>query len=162
MRIRFTKLDDRRHALEIERRGRTERTELETRSTLHHDLTHLAVEQAAGLDHGFFGSLARGATLAELAGAGREGGGGYTGPMLEVERAVAVLQRLARADEDPGELHARIAESVALQDEALPSWFTADFVAAVRERLRGLVGRWRATPYGAVMECRWGEEGGER
>ena len=40
MRIRLTKLSDHRHTLEIERDGRRERVELETRSTLHHDLTN--------------------------------------------------------------------------------------------------------------------------
>jgi len=30
-------------------------------------------------------------------------------------------------------------------------------VAAVRERLRQLVGRWKATPYGVALELTWSE-----
>lgn len=152
MLIRLTKLSDRRHALEVERDdGRSERVEVETRSTLHHDLTHLAVEEAAGIDDGFFGSLAAGRTLAELAGSAQE----YAGTGMEVERAVAVLQQLAKVDEDPAALHARITAALAVQGAAPPSWFTVELVAAVRERLRQLVGRWKATPYGAALELCW-------
>jgi len=152
--VRLTKLSDQRHALEIERGGGSERVELETRSTLHHDLTHLALEELAGLDGGFFGSLAAGKTLAELAGRG-EGAPAYTGLMLEIERAVVVLQHLPKVDEDPARLHARIAESLAIQGASAPRWFTLELVRAVRERLRALVGRWKATPYGGAMELSW-------
>jgi hypothetical protein len=82
--------------------------------------------------------------------------------MLEVERAVVVLQRLAKVDEDPAALHAHITDMLAVQGESPPSWFTVELVAAVRERLRRLLGRWKATPYGAAMELVWtrGGEGG--
>jgi hypothetical protein len=156
VRIRLTKLSDGRHALEIERDGRRERVELETRSTLHHDLTHYAVEEAAGLDGGFFGALAGGASLGDLAVAAAEETE-YSAARMEVERAVAVLQRLAKTDEDPAALHARVTELLAVQDAAPPEWFTVALVAAVRARLRELVGRWRATPYGAALELTWPE-----
>jgi hypothetical protein len=155
MRIRFTKLSDRRHVLEVERGGRRECVQLESRSTLHHDLAHLAVEEAAGIEDGFFGSLAKGASLGGLA-------GDYAASMLQVERTVAVLQRLAKIDEDPAALHARIVDSLDVQGEAPPSWFTADFVRTVRERLRALVGRWRATPYGSALEVDWESGRGPR
>lgn len=149
MRVRFTKLDDRRHGLEVEVDGRVQRAELETRSTLFHDLTHLAVEVCAGVDDGFFAALARGATLGDMTRRAREGDGVV---LMEVERIVALLQGPARTDEDPHALFARIEASFGLQDEAPPAWFTPDLVIAVRARLRELVGRWRATPYGATME----------
>ena len=153
MHIRLTKLNDARHALEIERAGERERIELETRSTLHHDLTHLAVEEAAGLDHGFFGALASGKSLAELRAPAEE----YAAPMMEIERAVVVLQQLCKVDEDPAALHARIRASLALQDAVSPEWFTVELVTAVRERLRRLLGQWRATPYAATLELEWRE-----
>jgi hypothetical protein len=153
MRIRLTRLDDRRHVLEIKRAdGSHERAELETRSTLRHDLTHLALEEAAGIDDGFFGSLAAGRALAALSGAI------YTGRMLALERAVAVLQSLSR-DADPRDVHARVVASLALQDEAPPAWFTAELVVAVHARLRALLGLWGSTPYGGAMELTWMEPG---
>ena len=66
MKIAFHKIDAERHALVIERGGRTERVECETRSYLVHDLLHYAVESEAGLDGGFWGHLARGKTLADM------------------------------------------------------------------------------------------------
>ena len=144
MRVRWIKLDDRRHAFEVERGGREERVELETRSTLHHDFTHLALEDAAEIDDGFFGSLARGATLPELM--GKDGSEPrYTGRMLEVERAVAMLQSLARTDADPAALHARITRSLAVQGESPPSWLTPELVVALRRRARAHVARNRGT-----------------
>ncbi len=155
MRIRLTKLDDRRHALEIERDDRSrERVELETRSSLHHDLTHFAVEQAAGMQHGFFGSLAAGKTLAELSGSG-PAAPEYTGAMLAIERAVAVLQGMAKSDEPPGVVYERIVALLAAQEASPPAWFTRALVADVHERLRRLLGQWKATPYGKTMELPW-------
>lgn len=156
MRVRLTKLNDERHALEIERDDRRrERVELETRSCLNHDLTHFAVEEVAGIDQGFFGSLAAGRTFAELNGRAGELAEAYAGEQLDVERVVAVLQRMAKAPVNPAELHERMRSLLALQGEAPPAWFTVELVTRVQERLRRLVGEWRATPYGASMELTW-------
>lgn len=156
MRILLTKLSDERHALEIVRDDRRrERVELETRSTLLHDLTHFAVEQAAALDHGFFGSLAAGKTMAELGGRSEQGPPQYTGDMLQIERTVAILQRMTKTKEEPAAVHEQITAMLATQGEAPPPWFTVDLVTLVQERMRRLVGQWRATPYGASMELLW-------
>lgn len=74
---------------------------------------------------------------------------------LEVVRAVAVLQGLAKVDQDPRELRARIVGSLAPQGESPPPWFADAFVAAVRARLRELLGRWRSTPFGLSLEVTW-------
>ena len=156
MRIRLTKLSDQRHAFEIERDDRRrERVELETRSCLLHDLTHFALEEAAGIDAGFFGSLATGKTLAELSGRGEADAPQYTGLALEVERTVAVLQKITRTGESPAAAHARITAMLALQGESPPEWFTPELVSRIHERMRALVGRWKATPYGSAMELDW-------
>jgi hypothetical protein len=140
--------------LEIERDDRRrERVELETRSSLLHDLTHFAVEEAAVLEGGFFGRLAAGKTLAELT----QGmaGTGYEGEPLQIERTVAVLQRMPKTGEDPGTAHARITAMLAVQGEKPPAWFTLELVTRVHERMRRLVGQWKATPYGSAMELDW-------
>lgn len=155
MRILLTKLNDERYALEIVRDGqRRERVELETRSTLLHDLTHFAVEQAAALEQGFFGPLAAGKSLAELA-APAEGAPQYAGEALQIEILVAVLQKITRTGETPAAAHGRITSMLALQDTALPAWFTLELVTEVHERMRRLVGQWKATPYGSSMELNW-------
>ena len=156
MRILLTKLSDERHVLEIERADRRrERIELETRSCLLHDLTHFAVEEAAEIDGGFFGSLAAGRKLAELVGGTEQGAQQYTGVALQVERTVAVLQQMSKTGEDPATAHRRIVAMLAVQGEAPPSWFTLELVTRVHERMRRLVGQWRATPYRSAMELTW-------
>jgi hypothetical protein len=67
MRIRLRKLSEERHELAISRDGASwETAECETRSYLTHDLLHYAVEAEAGVQSGFWGRLASGATLAEM------------------------------------------------------------------------------------------------
>jgi hypothetical protein len=39
--------------------------------------------------------------------------------------------------------------------EPMPSWLTEALVVDVQERLRHLVGAWRATPYGGTMTLAW-------
>jgi hypothetical protein len=39
--------------------------------------------------------------------------------------------------------------------QAVPEWYTEGFVAGVRERMRQIQGRWKATPYGKTMEIDW-------
>jgi hypothetical protein len=156
MRILLTKRSDERHGFAIVRADASrESVELETRSTLHHDLTHLAVEEAAGLDEGFFGSLAAGASIEELSGRMPGSGAPYSEKRMEIERGVALLQRMAKGDVDPARLHAHIVDMLAAQDAEPPPWFTRALVMDVHARLRALVGRWKATPYGGTLELAW-------
>lgn len=150
MRIRFRKLSNERHRLEVERAGGAESVELETRSTLFHDLTHFAVEECAGLDAGFFGGLAAGESLSDLADEAR-----FSDDRMRIERAVVVLQGLPKRDEDPATLFRRIEELASIQDAELPGWFTEDLVRCVRSRLREFVGHWRVIPPGEALELRW-------
>src|SRR5262245_15840747 len=67
MRVRWTKLSDERHRLELVRDdGTKDGAELDTRTTLTHDLIHFAVEREAGLQESFYGLLSQGVTLASL------------------------------------------------------------------------------------------------
>jgi len=160
MQIVLTKLTDERHALEVLRAdGSRERVELETRSVLFHDFTHFALEQAARIERGFFGALAAGATLRQLSGRAGESAPDYDGERLQIERAVAVLQGLAKAPQDPAALHARIVQMLAIQEETPPAWFTVELVQQVAERLRQLVGEWKATRHGSSLELFWTKVG---
>ena len=148
MRIVLTKLTDERHRLELVRAdGTREAAELETRSTLLHDLVHYAVEAEGAFARGFFGSFASGKTLAELSGA-MTSAAPDDAELALVERLVGPLQSLWKGALDP----ARYVEHAAV---AAPGIVDAAFVARVLARLRSLVGRWRATPYRAAMELEW-------
>jgi hypothetical protein len=153
MRILFRKISDTHHALEITREdGRCERVECETRSYLLHDLVHYAVEREAAVVDGFWGSLAQGKTLAQM-------NDRSTDPMAAqpelagIERVVGALQ--GAKGKPPASVVAGIREFSAALGATSPGWLTEPFVVAVEERLRRLLGHWRATPHGGAMELDW-------
>jgi hypothetical protein len=154
MRVSFVKLDDERYALEIVRDdGRRERVVCETRSTLLHDLLHLAVESEGGLTGGFWGSLARGTTLAEMNDRTRPVGP-ESAELAAIEQLVGALHGATKGL-SPEELVAGMRRFAEALDASLPDWLTESFVARVTERLRRLRGRWNATPCGASMDVDW-------
>jgi hypothetical protein len=159
MRITFHKISDERHALELTRGdGRRERVECETRSYLRHDLLHYAVESEAGVRSGLWGSLARGKTLAKTLAEmnDREGQAMASGSdeMAAVEQLVGALHGAEKLG-PAAEVVAGMRRFAASLGATLPPWFTAELVAAVQERMRQLVGRWRATAYGSAMDLEW-------
>jgi hypothetical protein len=175
VRIVFRKISDERHVLEIVRDdGRREHVDCETRSYLQHDLLHYAVESEARLEGGFWGCLAKGRTLAEMndrsgkamaaaAGPPRAAAPGepsndmHTAPtsdMGTIEQVVGAVTGVLKG-RTPYEIVTglgRYAESVG---STLPSWLTARFIVAVQDRMRQLLGQWKATPYGGSMELAW-------
>ena len=62
MKIRFERIDDARHRLTVDH----DTAVCETKSLLLHDFLHYAIEKEAGLETGFWGTLASGRTFAEL------------------------------------------------------------------------------------------------
>jgi len=170
MRIVLRKISDEQHALAIVRAdGQREEVELETRSLLMHDLIHYAVEAEAKLEGGFWGTLAGGATLAQMGGDGdridralapaRPAPGTAANPATDlaaIERLVGALSAVTKG-RTAAELAAGMQRFADAQGARLPAWLTEPFVAAVLERMRRLTGRWRATPYGGTMELRWPE-----
>jgi hypothetical protein len=149
--LRFTRISPDRHRFEYRRAdGMGEAIEMETRSFLTHDLVHYAVESEAQLRGSFYGILARIGGYEELSVAG---GAALGGEIAITEQVVSMLQgALAAEDFDEAAFQAQAAEYLELFDERAPRWFTPAFVAAVRERMRQLTGRWKATPFGATME----------
>jgi hypothetical protein len=140
VRIVLHKISGERHRLTIVRSdGRRESLLCETRSVLMHDFIHYAVESAARLEGGFWGLLAGGRTLAEMA---------------IVERFVGALSG-ATKDVPAAELIAGIRRYAAAMDASVPSWLTEPVVVDAQERLRHLVGAWRATPAGGALELDW-------
>jgi hypothetical protein len=152
MLIRFTRLTNARHRLELVRDdGTREALELETRSALLHDLVHYAVESEAGLMASFYGRLARGETyaaLAELPPDGREA--------LQTEGVVGRIQGVAKNNAWSGVDPQAFADSIAAGSRSLgqepPTWLTADLIVRVRECLRRVQGQWRATPFHQTLE----------
>lgn len=165
MRIVFRRQSDQHHALTIEVAGRTESMRCETRSYLLHDLLHYAVESEAALASGFWGALAAGRSLAELAErakavadlakldpAARPAGG--DGDLLMIEKVVGVMHGATKGVA-AGELFAGVQRYGAASGTVWPAWLTLPFIEAVIERMRHLRGRWAATPFGEAMVLEW-------
>ncbi len=147
MLIRFTRLTNDRHRLELVRAdGTSEAHELETRSALLHDLVHYAVETEARLRASFYGRLASGTAYEAL----------LTEPptdaeAMQTEVVVGRIQGIAKNDTWNSVDSASFAESMAAGFRAVgqepPTWLTGDLIVRVRERLRRVQGQWRATPF---------------
>ncbi len=153
MKIRFHKLTDDRHVLELVRAdGRRERVECETRSYLMHDLLHFAVEREAGLEIGFWGALAAGKTLAELN--DRSIPMDASPELAMVEHVVGALHGLTR-QQPAAEVAAGLRRYAEANDATRPAWLTDEMIEGAQERMRQLRGHWNATPFGGVMELDW-------
>jgi hypothetical protein len=151
MTLRFTRTAPDRHRFEYRLpSGEGEALELETHSTLHHDLLHYAVETEAGLRGSFYGLLAKVGGYAELV---VNGGAALGGEVAITEALVGALTPALRAEDlDDGTFIMEFNEYIGLLDARPPRWLTLAFIGAVRERMRQLEGRWRATPFGETME----------
>jgi hypothetical protein len=155
VRIELRKVSDEAHELAIvQADGGRESVRCETRSTLVHDLLHFAAEKEAGILTGFWGTLAAGHTLADMN--DRTGVAlGAAGPdVMAVERIVGPLSAALKGV-GPGELSARLHDFLAQTGTPGPAWLTEAFVAAVQERMRHLLGEWRAVRPGEVMTLEW-------
>jgi hypothetical protein len=149
--LRFTRISPTRHRFEYRRAdGTGEAVEMETRGLLFHDLLHYAVESEAGLRGSFYGILGRIGGYEELSVAG---GAALGGEVAITERVVGAVTGALHADDlDEAAFVAQATEFLDIYDERAPRWFTPAFVVAVRERMRQLLGRWKAIPFGETLE----------
>jgi len=149
--LRFTRVSPNHHRFAYRRTdGTGETIEMETDSLLVHDLLHYAVESEVGLKGSFYGILGKIGGYEELSVAG---GVALGGEIAITERVVGALTgALKRDDLDAAAFVAQATEFLEIYDEPAPRWFTPAFIAAVRERMRQLLGHWRATPFGETME----------
>ena len=158
MLIRFTRLTNERHRFEIVRDdGTRESHELETRSTLLHDLAHYAVESEAGLRNAFYGRLASGLAYSQLSTMPAQ-----SPEALQTELVVVHIQNTYKHGFDAPETTSRddskrIVASFSLGGTEPPEWLTEELVDRARKRLRSVQGRWRATPFHQSMELEFPE-----
>lgn len=158
LRVLLHKHSNEQHALELVRAdGVRERMECETRSYLQHDFLHYAVEAEAGLEAGFWGNLARGKTLEQMNDRSGRAMAAEIPELMTIERTVGALTRAVKggsASEIVASVHGYEAS---LGLEPTP-WLSEALVLRVQERMRALLGHWKATPYGGTMALRWPAE----
>jgi len=153
--ILLRKLSDDRHVLQIIREdGRSEEVECETRSYLHHDLLHYAVEAEARLDGGFWGNLAKGKTLAQMNERTGKAMQAESPQMMAIEQVVGALSAIGKGG-SAAAIFAAIHDAATSAGVAFPTWLTSALASAVEERMRRVLGQWKATPYGESMALSW-------
>ena len=158
MRILLTKISNDTHTLEIVRSdGSRDRIELVTREALYHDFVHHAVESSMRTQGGFWGALASGKTFADLNDRSGEAMKDFTDTLYSVEAAVGMMTGALKSNASADEAIEKLRWYHETQDQELPGWLTANFVADVCERMRRLEGKWKATPFGGSMEIDWVE-----
>ena len=139
MDVVITRLTPDSHRLRVERDdGTIDEITLSSRSFLQHDLAHLAVESELGIQRGFWGSVAAGASLS---------GTGLSGSDIALAESLAgPVQTLMRTEADI-EAYRTMLEHVA------PSLAHArpDLAGKLHERIRRLRGHLAATPFGREM-----------
>lgn len=152
MRVRFTKLGGGRHRLEVFRPDGVDAMDCETRSFLLHDLTHFALETAAGLSTGFYGLLAQGRQLADMH------GGVWQAQALEIEQAVGALHNLAKGMADARQVLERLKSLRRAQGLGMPKWLTEQAINDAAEHLRRLTGHWASLKPGEHLELEFGNQ----
>lgn len=143
MEITFEKISDEEHGVRIRRDdGSEEASVLNSRSFLRHDMAHLAVETELPIALGYWGSVARGASLSGLE---------IRGPDIVLAESLAgPVQTLMRVEADEDKFYRTL-------NYIIPRLATRDLACRIRERGRRLQGHWRGTPYGEEMLLTWND-----
>ena len=119
-----------------------------------HDLLHLAVESEAKVTVGFWGNLAKGRTLADMNDRTGKAMAAEAPEMAVIERLVGSLSGAVKG-RTAAEMVAALQQHATALGSANPDWLTEELVLAVQERMRKLMGHWKATPFGDSMEIEW-------
>jgi hypothetical protein len=77
-----------------------------------------------------------------------------TSEIMVIEQVVGALSGTMKG-RTPEQMVTGLQSYAASLGGRIPSWLTTSFVAAVQERMRHLIGHWKATPFGGTMELAW-------
>jgi len=74
--------------------------------------------------------------------------------MAVIERLVGALSGAVKG-RAPAEMVAGLQSYAGAMGSPLPGWLTEAFVGALQERMRRMMGHWKAGPCGGSMELPW-------
>jgi len=157
MEITFTKLSLTHHRVDLVRDdGTRETAEFETRSAVPHDFIHYALESLAGLHSSVWGLLASGHSFADLG--VKAAMAGTVVPREEVivsEMVAGALSSVAKGGVTNEAFLEVMQNAFGAFDLPVPAYLTHDFLNAFRERMRELMGYWKAVGRGEPMRLEW-------
>ncbi len=161
MRISFTRTSPTHHRLHFEREdGSHESIELETKTFLFHDLLHFAAETEAGIQTGFWGSLAHGKTLSEMNAKSDVDMTSYKPEtdlacMEIVVGALTGSWKRTSGGKTGGSLKEGLENIFGAYEKPLPTYVTGDYEERVLEKLRRLLGAWNSLTFGESLALEW-------
>ena len=159
MKIRFIKETPTQHSFEIVRAdGTAEKSLLETRSYMPHDLIHLAYESVAGKKESFFGKLASGWTFADFNDRTIMTDPRYADTeMIETERVTGPLSSFLTKGIPEESFMQGLYDVFGAIGKDIPENITFQFLRDVQARYRSLNGEWNSLPHHKAMEVEWAE-----
>lgn len=157
MKIRFTKETPTHHAFEIVRDdGTSEKSLLETKSFIPHDLIHLAYESTAGKKESFFGRLASGWTFADFNDRTIMSDPKYAGTeMIETERITGPLSAYLTKGIPEESFMQGLYDLFGALGLDVPEQVTPELLRDIQARYRSLIGEWNSLPHHKTMEIEW-------
>lgn len=152
--IKLTKISLTDHRFEYLREDATgEKLELETKGFLFHDLLHFAVESEAKLVDSFYGLLYKNKKYEDLIPKQNENGSNYfDGEAGMTEKIVGPLSSLIKDGVTAQDFLSGMQNMLDAYGQEKPDWLTLEFIGNVKERMRKLLGEWKALPFGKTME----------
>jgi hypothetical protein len=157
--ITLTKLTREKHRMDIARDdGSKESAELETRSLAAHDLLHYAVESAGMIEHGFYGLVAKGKTLAELNDREKMDMGSKHVADSDIgltEIMVGPLSQLMNDKADESQALRAIEQVCGLQGVKVPPFMSIAWLSGVKKDINNLLRQWHSLRIGGTMQLHW-------
>jgi hypothetical protein len=170
MHLTLTRLDERRYETEITRRDgvRYHVKGIGHMFAIPHDLAHLAVEQALGLDRGFWGTIADGGvfeSMTYLGGRRKPGAAERSRQVLkanhghigEAEYLIRIFNDSLQQGHgaDSAVLRARLRDHQWTAPGHAPRRFTDGEIAAVCAEWHRMLTLWQALPIGGTLDFDW-------
>lgn len=159
MKVIFHKTSHERYTLECIRDdgNATRADDLEAKSTIRHDLMHFVFESRAKLRNSFYGLVASGKAIDELA--PQEDAQPHGGDEARrTEMLVGVMQGAALQDPlDPDKALAIATNMCQAHGEEMPAFLTADLVRAIVTDYKQLVRQWEDTKTGDTLALEFSE-----
>lgn len=155
--IEITKISSTHHILRCTREdGSVHEAELESKTYLIHDFTHLAYEQTAGLTDSFWGSLAKGKPFDELR---KENDPTTVHPdnneITQTEMIVGPLQGIMQGKRQPEELIEGLTNLFNAYNTTIPEHLTVDLINQTQTVFKTYLGEYNSLEIGEKMVIEW-------
>ncbi len=129
--------------------------EIETKTFLGHDLTHLALEKSGNIKNGFYGLIESGLSYKQLTGLGNPEL--PNSKIIQVEWIVGPLSSYLKNRTDIDIFYERLHGIFISYNEKPPSWLTKEVIIESVSLYDAMIGEWKSLGFGNVLELTFPE-----